>query len=149
MASGFTFDVNNFNASIDELKKRVNSATRDATAIGGHLIEGNAKRGFEGSHAKGQPHVGGNKPNVVSGTLYRSIKLIPDSPEPVGLGVWRVTVAPTTVYGRRIELGFHGADSLGRNYNQSGMPFLKPGLDRAIPILPRIFNDAWRVALGV
>lgn len=38
------------------------------------------------------------------------------------------SVAPTVVYARRIELGFHGADSLGRVYDQQGNPYLKPAV---------------------
>lgn len=147
MPSGFTIDFGNFDASIDELKARVNAATRDAVALGGHEIEREAKLGFVGDHARGQPHVGGNQPNVVSGSLRRSIKLIPESPFSTGVGQWQVSIAPTLIYGRRIELGFHGADSLGRVYDQPGFPFLKPGFDKALPILPRIFRDTWQAAL--
>lgn len=143
--------ADDFNAAIDALIRRVNDATRSAVATGGHLIERNAKNEFQGDHGKGEPHIGGRNPNVVSGTLYRSIKLIPPTPEPIGPGTWRVSVAPTTKYGRRIELGFSGTDSLGRHYgapvNPSPYPFLKPGLDKAIPLLPIVFRDAWAAAM--
>ena len=149
MASGFTIDFGNFDASIDELKARVNIATRNAVALGGHEIEREARAQFSTS---GAPHQSsGEPPNTISGTLYRSIKLIPDSPFSTGLGRWQVSVAPTTVYGRRIELGFVGEDSAGRIYgppkNPAKYPYLKPGLDKALPILPRIFTDTWRAAL--
>jgi hypothetical protein len=111
----------------------------------GHLIEGNAKKNFEGNHAKGDPHVGGSKPNTVSGTLRRSIVTIGF---PTGPGSWEVRVAPTTVYGRRIELGFSGSDSLGRNYSQPPFSYFTPGYESAIPIIPRIFEDAWGKAMG-
>ena len=151
MPSGFTIDFGNFDASIDELKARVNVATRDAVALGGHEIEREAKLQFNpGSGGAESPHVG-SRPNVISGTLRRSIKLIPDSPFSTGLGQWQVSVAPTTIYGRRVELGFTGQDSLGRVYgppaNPARYPYLKPGLDKALPILPRIFTDTWRAAL--
>lgn len=32
-------------------------------------------------------------------------------------------------YGRRQELGFHGADSLGRIYHQPARPFMKPAVE--------------------
>mgnify|MGYP001292038658 CR=1 FL=1 len=34
-----------------------------------------------------------------------------------------------TPYARRIELGFHGTDSLGRRYNQAGQPYLRPAYE--------------------
>ena len=147
MASGFTFDISNFNESIDELKRRVDIATRDATALGGHQIEREAKLGFDDNPAQ-RPDTHGPRPYSVSGNQVRSIKLIPRVPINTGPGQWTVSIAPTMVYGRRIELGFHGTDSIGRHYNQPGYPFLKPGLDKAIPVLPRIFADTWARALA-
>lgn len=32
-------------------------------------------------------------------------------------------------YARRIEFGFHRADSLGRRYNQAAQPYLRPAYD--------------------
>ena len=32
-------------------------------------------------------------------------------------------------YARRIDLGFHGTDSLGRSYDQEAQPFIEPVLD--------------------
>lgn len=36
------------------------------------------------------------------------------------------TVGTNVVYGRRVELGFVGRDSLGRRYNQAAKPYLYP-----------------------
>jgi hypothetical protein len=33
---------------------------------------------------------------------------------------------PAAAYARRLELGFFGRDSLGRNYNEEARPFLRP-----------------------
>lgn len=35
-----------------------------------------------------------------------------------------------TAYGRRIELGFHDTDALGRIYHQAAHPFLVPALEQ-------------------
>lgn len=35
-------------------------------------------------------------------------------------------VGPTTPYGRRLEFGFVGEDSLGRNYHQAAQPYMRP-----------------------
>jgi len=40
-----------------------------------------------------------------------------------------VKVGTDVEYARRIELGFAGADSLGRVYNQPARPYLRPALD--------------------
>lgn len=146
MADGIVISgTSGFGDGIDALIARVEAATREAALKSGHLIEGNAKKNFEGNHVKGEPHVGGNKPNTVSGTLKRSIVTLGF---PTGPGSWEVRVAPTTVYGRRIELGFSGADSLGRVYDQPPFPYFTPGYESALPIIPRIFEDAWGKAMG-
>lgn len=62
-----------------------------------------AMANFEGAHKKGKPHVGGAKPNVVSGNLRRSI--MADSTKHSGMGAYETTVGPTMKYGRRVELG--------------------------------------------
>jgi hypothetical protein len=62
-----------------------------------------AQNNFQGTHKKGQPHVGGNNPNVVTGNLRRSI--MADSTNHYGMGVYSTKVGPTMKYGRRVELG--------------------------------------------
>lgn len=81
------------------------AARRNVTEATAYLIR-EAQSNFEGSHKKGAPHVGGAKPNVVTGNLRRSI---------VGSGVrhdlmggYTNTVGPTAKYGRRVELGMPG-----------------------------------------
>jgi len=151
MPGGFKIDAKGFNDSMDALIKRINDATRKAVGTGAILIQANARQNFEGSHPRGKPHVGGNKPNVQipGGKLRESISLIPESPVMLGPGKYTISVAPTVIYGRRVELGFHGADSRGRVYDQQGYPYLQPGVDKALPVIPRIFRDAWGAALGV
>jgi len=149
MPGGFKIDAKGFNDSMDALIKRINEATKAGTATGALLIRDNARREFEGNHPKGQPHVGGNRPNVVTGSLRRSIMLIPPEPIMLGPGKYTISVAPTMIYGRRIELGFTGTDSLGRHFNQPPYAYLQPGVDKALPVIPRIFRDAWGAALGI
>jgi hypothetical protein len=144
MAGGLTIDAKGFNDSMDALIKRINEATKKAVGIGAILIQANARANFEGSHPRGKPHVGGNKPNVQipGGKLRESISLIPESPVMLGPGKYTISVAPTMIYGRRVELGFTGTDSLGRHFNQPPYPYLQPGVDKALPVIPRIFRDA-------
>ena len=49
----------------------------------------------------------------------------------ISVGVYKghAAVGPTGVYARRISLGYHGRDSLGRLYKESGNPYAG-GADR-------------------
>lgn len=60
-----------------------------------------------GSHPRGQGHTPGTGPgpNVVSGTLRRSIKPTPVTRISEG---WSGTTGPTAIYGRKVELGDAG-----------------------------------------
>lgn len=40
-----------------------------------------------------------------------------------------VSTGTDKVYAARIEFGFHGADSLGRHYNQPAQPYMRPAFD--------------------
>ncbi len=89
----------------------------------------------------------GPGPQVRTGTLRRSIGVVDTIS--LGRGIYQARVAPTVIYGRRMELGFHGTDSLNRHYNQRAYPFLKPGLDKAIPQLESVFAAAWQRAMHI
>lgn len=77
----------------------------------------------------------------VTGTLRRSIhigghdELNPDGeggnvPEPEIDGATVTVYIGTDVeYARRIEYGFNGTDSLGRQYSQAAQPYLRPAAD--------------------
>jgi hypothetical protein len=84
---------------------------------------------------------------VLTGTLRRSIHV--EGPEPFGVGGWMAQVGPSEVYGRRVELGFHGTDSLGRKYDQDGNPYMERGFARVAPQLPEVFAGAWAEAMGL
>lgn len=144
----FEIDATNFAAAIDALIEAVDLATQRGVQLGAALVEAEAKSSFGPAHAKGTAKAS-SQPQSITGTLRRSIGVVDITS--AGLGVWAARIAPTVIYGRRIELGFHGTDSLGRNYTNPGQPaypFLKPGLDKALGRLPDIFTSAWNVALG-
>jgi hypothetical protein len=83
---------------------------------------------FEGAHRKNQRRVPNSsmKPNIVTGTLRRSIRSTGVNRH--GFGFYSATVGPSTVYGRRVEMGFSGRDSRGRNYNQPAYPYFGPAV---------------------
>lgn len=69
------------------------------------------------------PSAPGEPPRKVTARLFNSIftKVIRNGSQIIGV------VGTNVVYGRRLELGFAGRDSLGRQYNQAPRPFIRPG----------------------
>ncbi len=59
---------------------------------------------------------------IADGPLYYEVSIHPAelAPNPWGLD---------PAYARRIEYGFIGQDSLGRNYNQAAQPYVRPAWD--------------------
>jgi len=49
-------------------------------------------------------------------------------------------VGTNVEYARRVELGFVGADSLGRVYNQSPRPYLRPALHKNEKAIRQMFK---------
>lgn len=92
-----------------------------STAVQGAMLARAATAGAEiiANEAKQRVH-------KVSGDLGRSIHVgAPD----VGGDSVEVKVGTDKEYARREELGFAGADVLGRVYNQPPHPYLRPALE--------------------
>jgi hypothetical protein len=124
--------VDDFEKAVDALIAHSNVAVASFVIQGGHMIEAEAKA----------------RAPVQTGTLRRSIGVW-EGPTARGLGTWSSKTYPTTVYSRRVELGFHGTDSLGRHYDQAGQPYLGPGLDAVRDRLGTLHETMMRAALGV
>jgi hypothetical protein len=115
-----------FAGALEEIKALAEAAARRNVAEGAAIVEAAAKRNFSGAHKRNQPHVGGDKPNIVSGMLRRSI-----GHEPItktGFASFSTKLGPRTVYGRRVELGFCGEDSRGRKYQQRPYKYFEPAV---------------------
>lgn len=97
-----------FLAALDKAEAGAGAASRAAVALTAAEVEAEAKKNFQGSHGKGQPHTGGDKPNVVTGTLRRSIQADPITR--MGLAEYGTSIGPRAVYGRRVELGWPHSD---------------------------------------
>jgi hypothetical protein len=135
MAGGIEISgVPGFEASIDALIAAAQAAALRGVTAGAHLIEAQAKQSMNGPG-----------PQVQTGTLRRSINVIDTTT--LGGGSYQARIAPTVIYGRRQELGFHGVDSIGRHYNQRGRPYLSTGLNRSLPLLQGVFSAAWQAAM--
>jgi HK97 gp10 family phage protein len=123
--------VSELKAGFAEIEKRLAEVTRAAVAEGAHFIEARAKQ---------------NAP-VKTGTLRRSIRVF--GPTSIGFGSYMALIGPTVIYGRRVELGFHGADSLGRHYDQEGRPYLGDAYAEAMAgPLSAIFTKHWSLAVS-
>lgn len=92
-----------FKEALDHIETNLDRASSAALVELAALAESKAKGNFQGSHAKGQPHVGGAMPNVVSGNLRRSIQRT--AVLRTGPGDYMTRVFPSTVYARAVELG--------------------------------------------
>jgi hypothetical protein len=96
--------IREWDEAVDVLIERAAEASREAVSTGAELIANHGKQ----------------EAPVKEGTLRRGIvrtkleQFTPDS--------WLAEVGPTAVYGRRVDLGFHGTDALGRHYDQAGNP---------------------------
>jgi Bacteriophage HK97-gp10, putative tail-component len=117
-------------AALTAMAARVETATRAAVIEAAHVAQ---RASME-------------EAPVVTGTLRRSI--ITEGPISVAGGA-SAQVGPSVIYGRRVELGFFGSDSLGRSYSQAGNPYMERGLAAIQDQLTGIFEAAWGAALGV
>lgn len=96
------------------------------------------------AHSRGTPTPSGpgQPPSLVSGDLRRSI--IVEGPRQSG-AQFTATVAPTTVYARIQELG--GNAGRGGSAHLPARPYVRPGVEKALPKIEQIMDDAWRTAL--
>lgn len=81
------------------------------------------------------------KPGDPGGDLERSIR-ITEKANRDSKGVFGRWGSTGVVYARRIELGFQGPDSIGRNFDQPAFPFLRPAANVEYPNLARRIKRA-------
>ena len=121
----------------DELADRLEHA---AMKIGPAIEKGVKHAGELGvarirGNASGRPG-----PNVITGAYRNSWR-----PETRGLGRGAVcTIGTELPYGRRLEFGFTGTDSLGRSYHQPPFPHVQP----ALPYIEGVLMAQMRLAIS-
>jgi hypothetical protein len=106
-------------AAWEHLIGLIDEAVKETVTRSAVKLVAEAQSNFQGSHARGMPHIGGLFPNIVSGNLRRSIQA-----EPItrfGTADYGTSVGPRMIYGRRVELGFKGS---------AKYPFFKPAVDK-------------------
>jgi hypothetical protein len=133
--------LSEFHAAFVKVGAQADQAAHASVQDGTKFFLNRAQGGFEGSHQRGQTHTGGDKPNVVTGNLRRSLKS--QGVEHIGMGEWSGSAGPTMAYARRVELGAKGPDSLGRNMNSRAFPYVQPAYDALQKELPRIVAANW------
>jgi hypothetical protein len=163
--------VKEFGRAIMAMNVRANEAMRKFVVEGGRIVTKNARRefttvvenaqGVQGVLERGlRAGVGrrivrrgrnlsgaGGPPHIRSGTLARSIQTRDVKQE--GFGRWTSNTGPTTVYGRRVELGFRGVDAKGRHFDEPKPfhPYLAPGLKASMTQLEELYQIKVREAL--
>lgn len=141
MSEIYVSGVKEIHAAFDKIIRQTRAVNRAIVAEAAAVVEAEAKRNFSGSHKRGAPHVGGRKPNTVTGTLRRSIgheAIVND-----GIGGAATVLGPRTIYGRRVELGFVGTDSLGRHYDQPPFPYFTPAVRATRTKVSQIARRRW------
>ena len=137
-------DLAKFDDSLEEWKLRMEAANKRIVDRGGQIIANNAKLRF--GSGDGAPTPG--KPTRRTGQTQDSYETRSTSQ---GLGSWMSETGPTVKWGRRLELGYHGVDSLGRNYGppnkgQPPYPSLGPGLRASRYELDDMVHEEWEIA---
>ena len=124
--------VDAFLAGLKKVSAQADAASKTIVSKGGLLVTREAQANFEGSHKRGEPHVGGAKPNVVTGALRRSIR--PDPVRPLGRFEYGTTVGPRLIYGRAVELGYQ---------TRRAFPYFMPAALKAQPQLRELAATTW------
>lgn len=125
--------VGELEAALTKVAGQAEEASRALVERSAAMVEAAAKANFDGSHARGRPHVGGSKPNVVTGTLRRSIHA--DPVRRYGLSDYGTVVGPHVIYGRRVELGYNGS---------TPHPYFAPAVQAVRPRFAELSARTWR-----
>lgn len=138
------FGIKELQAALDEVMVRAQVASRTIVKRSETVVEAEAKKQFTGAHKRGTPTTSspGSPPDVVTGTLRRSIK---SSPVSVSGFVAKGSVYPTAVYARIQELG--GPAGRGGRTNLPARPYMTPAHEAALPAMRRIAAEEWAKAL--
>ena len=118
-----TLQLRQFAATLDSAAATVGPRARTVVRHHGMLLQTRVKR-----HA-GKPRSGPPGPRIITGDYNRSISLAMSG----NAFFSQAEVGTNRPQGRRLELGFHGTDSLGRTYNQPPYEHFGPGLDETEP----------------
>lgn len=131
-----------FEAALRKVAAGADEAARTAITQTAALVEKRAKENFVGAHTKRQAHVGGDKPNVVTGTARRGIRS--GKVERHSLADYSLQVGPTARYSRRLELGWTDDDGTRGHQVTRAFPFFTPAVKDTGPEAREIAASTWR-----
>lgn len=127
---------------IDRIGERADLAAKEILVESAAVVIRKAQGNFEGVRhrvptGKGYrydppQHVGGSKPNIITGQTRRSIRMNPIVA--LGKGNYMTKVGPTVAWGRALELGYNGSP---------GYPFFEPAVTDSIVEMERIRQDTF------
>lgn len=111
-------------AVVDETKRLLNRSQPTTSGA-----DGKRRRGLS-------PSLPGEPPKRLEGTLINSIRpRLLEFPHELVL-----QVGTPVIYGRRLELGFVGTDTKGRNVKQAPRPYLRKALANMRNVIPQILG---------
>lgn len=127
-------------ADMRGLPPTVGRKVAEAADYWGAMLLAGVKRRAATPRSVRRPGAPGGKdgPRLLTGHYNRSITKA-STRTPTSVTVLVGTDAPQ---GRRLELGFHGADALGRTYAQRPYPHFAPALDEVAPKFARAVAEA-------
>lgn len=116
-----------------DLHDRMEKNMRLAVAF----LQGEVRKSINRGNPTGfDPSRQGEPPKRVTGRLFNSIATRVQSAKRKITGAIGTNVS----YARRLELGFTGTDSKGRNVRQRARPFLRPAIRNNVRALRRILS---------
>lgn len=142
MPSRVRFKNWNPNGVISNIEKEVE---RRMTAVGMEIQStavrklnvGQPVRRTKGGHLVGlAPSAPGEPPKTLSARLKQSVAFAVSR----DFAKIALRVGTNVVYGRRLELGFHGRDKKGRNISQEARPWLRVSVEESRRAIQRIFR---------
>lgn len=117
--------------ALEKMVDQANKASEEIVTKGAFMIQRESNANFDKSPG----------PRNRTGNLRQSIR--PDPARKESTGVYSILIGPRKVYGRRVELGFSGTDSLGRTYNQRPHPYFTPAVQKVKPQLEKLAASIW------
>ena len=138
------FGINEVVAALEAISLAAQVSAKTIVKRSEAVVETEAKKQFTGAHGRHDPTTSrpGEPPDVVTGTLRRSIKS-----DPVSVNGWlaKGSVYPTTVYARLQELG--GTTGRGGRTNLPARPYMAPAYALSLPKMAAIAAEEWAKAV--
>ena len=144
-----------FREAIEAKIAIVDAANKSIVSKGGQVIAREAKKVFLGSPTKKGPNGRGKgqqgqkspswpRPTNRTGHLRDSIRV---EVRNRGDNAWESTIGPTTIYGRRVELGGTSRTN-GHTIVTRPFPYMEPGFEASKPELRAIYRKVWTEAVS-